>query len=79
MNRQGVLIEELPFLDSLMEDFRARLTPIFRQLYGGFVSANTCFDSHKAFTVDYRFFLNEKLVMIKRFQAFNIPCFYLNG
>jgi hypothetical protein len=54
MNRRGVLIDELPFLDNLMADFRSKLSSIFKKLFPDCVTQTTSFDSHKVFVVDYR-------------------------
>ena len=54
MNRDGVLLDDLPFLDKFLSHFRKLLDPIFKNLYPDIFSDNAvAFDSHKCFVVKY--------------------------
>ncbi len=52
--RQGILLDDLPFLDDFLKDFRKTLEPVFKKLFPEFLSGDkTSLDSHKAFVVHY--------------------------
>ena len=54
MNRGGVLLDDLPFLDKFLSNFRKLLEPIFKNLYPDiFRDDGVTFDSHKSFVVKY--------------------------
>ena len=50
--RQGILLDDLPFLDDFLKDFRKTLEPLFKKLFPEFLNGNSL-DSHKAFIVHY--------------------------
>jgi len=50
MNKNGILLDDLPFMDNFTNQLRMTVSPIVKKLYPEFVGD---FDSHKAFTVFY--------------------------
>jgi hypothetical protein len=53
MNRQGVLLDEVPGFDDFLAEFRQRLQPIFKALFPELLAPPSALDSHKAFVVQY--------------------------
>jgi hypothetical protein len=53
MNRQGLLLDDLPFFDDFLIDFRKVLEPIFKKLFPDLFPEGSSVDSQKAFVVYY--------------------------
>lgn len=50
MNKNGVLLDDLPFMDEFTVQLRQAVSPVFQKLYPNLKGD---FDSHKAFSVFY--------------------------
>ena len=53
MNRQGLLLDDLPLFDEFLIDFRKVLEPIFKKLFPDFLPDDSSLDSQKSFVVYY--------------------------